>query len=352
MLLKEFREQFLELLLTFLWRQWSILGVLGESASEEDWIIDPEALLIFSLEIARYEPRLFDEILSWLWANAHLLDPSRIKKILLERESEDVARVVGSSLSHVAEFDLSRKLRGIIKFSREKFMINLKEKKNEPLFKLKSGSFHPLVEENKCAPRFMEFGLNRPHILKLRKGKDVPVDARTNIRFLLRYFFGVGARSESVLYLLTHESGRPSEMANATGYFWLTIRDALDDLKNSNLILTRQFGKRIEYRASHKKWWEFISSSNVNEKKPKWINWCSVFSALSILWSTIDEISQKDVSEYMKSSRLQDSLEIIFREFSIAGIDIEYPPSAALPREIHQEAALNFLKKVLGANNG
>jgi hypothetical protein len=66
MLQTNFKQFFLEETLDFLWRQWSALGVAGGARTEESWVIDPEALLIFSLQITRYEPRLFDEILDWL----------------------------------------------------------------------------------------------------------------------------------------------------------------------------------------------------------------------------------------------------------------------------------------------
>ena len=82
MSLKEYREQLLNRLLTFLWRQWSALGLLGESGGEEDWVIDPESLLVFSLEIGRYEPRLFDEILAWLKVNGQWLDTPRLRNII------------------------------------------------------------------------------------------------------------------------------------------------------------------------------------------------------------------------------------------------------------------------------
>jgi len=60
MSLENFRDSFLEEMLRFLWRQWSALGVLGEADIEDEWAIDPEALFVFSVELARYEPRLFD----------------------------------------------------------------------------------------------------------------------------------------------------------------------------------------------------------------------------------------------------------------------------------------------------
>ncbi|MBI4802605.1 MAG: hypothetical protein HY796_08800 [Elusimicrobia bacterium] len=345
--MKEYREQLLDLILNFLWRQWSALGVLGTSSSEDEWILDPEPLLLFSLETARYEPRLFDEILSWLWTNGALLDIARIKKLLLERNSEETARVVGGTLNYLVDFADNRKWQGIVKFANEKFLVNSKDKAVRALFRLRTGEPHPMAKDADW--RFIPFNLNRPKILRIRRGADVPVNAQTNIRFLLRRLFGVGARSEVILYLLTHESGAPAEIADATGYFWLTIRDVLEDLRGSRQILTKQKGKRIEYWLSQNKWWDFISSSAQETRRPKWLNWAEIYTALYILWNTVDEIAGGSESEYMKSSRLQDSLEKLSSEFAQAGIAVGNPPSPGLPAEMHQSAALKFISGALGA---
>src|SRR4030066_2376816 len=79
---KNFRQLFLDNILSFLWRQWSALGVLGEARAEDPWIIDPEPLLLFSLEMGRYEPRLFDEVLDWLVINGTWVDLQRLRGIL------------------------------------------------------------------------------------------------------------------------------------------------------------------------------------------------------------------------------------------------------------------------------
>ncbi|MBW2184803.1 MAG: hypothetical protein JRF49_13220, partial [Deltaproteobacteria bacterium] len=79
---KSFKEFFLENILNFLWRQWSALGVAGGARTEDKWVIDPEALLVFSLEMARYEPRLFDEILDWLVVNGKWIDIQRLRGII------------------------------------------------------------------------------------------------------------------------------------------------------------------------------------------------------------------------------------------------------------------------------
>ena len=53
MLLPEFNLQLKELLVEFLWRQWIQLGVHASSSLEDrdGWIIDPEALWLFTANI-------------------------------------------------------------------------------------------------------------------------------------------------------------------------------------------------------------------------------------------------------------------------------------------------------------
>jgi len=63
--LTDTKHKLTEQMLQFLWRQWSALGVAGEPEIVDHWVIDPEALLLVSSEFARYDSRLFDEILDW-----------------------------------------------------------------------------------------------------------------------------------------------------------------------------------------------------------------------------------------------------------------------------------------------
>ena len=93
MLQKDFRDIFLDNILGFLWRQWSAIGVLGEARAREPWVIDPEALLVFTLETGRYDPRLFDEVMDWLVTNGHLIDMQRLRGILRKRGDEALHRL-------------------------------------------------------------------------------------------------------------------------------------------------------------------------------------------------------------------------------------------------------------------
>ena len=50
-------------LTSFAWDQWAQMGVFAPSERRDQWAADPEALLLFSFEIGRDDPRLFDEVL-------------------------------------------------------------------------------------------------------------------------------------------------------------------------------------------------------------------------------------------------------------------------------------------------
>src|SRR5438034_11282874 len=77
-----FREKYQESLLRFLWRQWSAFGVAGQTRGEDNWIGDPEGLLLFTCTVGRHDPRLFDEVMDWLHENGRFLNIHRLKRIL------------------------------------------------------------------------------------------------------------------------------------------------------------------------------------------------------------------------------------------------------------------------------
>ena len=348
MQLKEFREALLDHLLNFLWRQWSALGVLGDSGAEDEWIIDPEPLLVFSLQMARYEPRLFDEILAWLQVNGRWLDTARLRRIL-QNQDESTVRVVGAALQHALSQGDERKWKNLTKFCGSICKKQPNVVSFEPLFRERSGKAHPLALPANMDGDFFLFNINRPKVKNLNKSKEVPVDARTNLRFLLRAMFSTGAKSESILYLLTHDGGRPRDIAEAVGLFWLGIQQALLDLSRSRLVQTKAKGKKVEYWLSPSKWWEFLSAGSYEDPgRPKWLNWIAIFSALSSVWKSVDEIATGTQSDYMKGSKLQDSLDIVAQEFARGGHDISKLPRPGLPPDLHQKMALRFIGDIVG----
>ena len=89
MSLKSFREEFIEHVHSLLWRQWTRLGVAGPDVPESGCITDPEALLLFTFEVGRSEPRLYDEVLEWLSHNERLVNIQRLRNLISQDSAFD-----------------------------------------------------------------------------------------------------------------------------------------------------------------------------------------------------------------------------------------------------------------------
>lgn len=342
---KDFRQLFLDNILTFLWRQWSALGVLGEGRAEDPWIIDPEPLFLFSLEMGRYEPRLFDEVLDWLVVNGRWIDLQRLRGILRGKD-EMIIKLIGSVANFLTQQSDERKWKNFAIFCKPKSQVS--SDNAEPLFYSKDGKPYPPSPEADFL--FLSCGFNRPEVKIRRLTREVPVTSQNTIRFLLRALFGVGSRAECLVYLLTNDGGHPSEVAKAIGLSVRGTQDALIDLSRSGLVLTRQTGKRkIEYWLSHERWWEFLSRRSTTEfKKPIWLDWISFFSALSNVWNALNEMKKEGISDYMRSSKLRDAMEAVGNEFMKTGLDIPPIPGKNVKPQDYEKAFEAFIIKVFG----
>ena len=342
---KDFRGLFLENILNFLWRQWSALGVLGEARTEDPWVIDPEPMLLFTLEMGRYEPRLFDEVLDWLVVNGKWIDLQRLRGILKGKD-EALTKLTGAVAIFLTEKSDERKWQNIAHFCKPEMW--KASDRAESLFLSKDRKQHPPSPEPDLS--FLSCGFNRPEIRIRRLTREVPITSQTTIRFLLRALFGVGSRAECLTYLLTNEGGHPSEVARAIGLSVRGTQDTLIDLSRSGLVLTRTRGKRkIEYWLSHERWWEFLTKGSITEiKKPIWIDWISLFSALSKVWAALNELSKESLSDYMRSSKLRDSVEEVGNEFLKSGLDVPPIPGRNVKPNEYEKAFETFIIKVFG----
>ncbi len=83
-------------------------------------------------------------------------------------------------------------------------------------------------------------------------------------------------------------------------------------------------------------------------EKPVWLNWISLYKALSEVWSILNEIDMTK-SNYLKSSKLREAMESISIEFQKSKINLPKIPDSNVKPSLYRTEFENFIKKVLGA---
>lgn len=135
MSVNKFKSDLLDSILELLWRQWTQLGVAGAVNSKDDWVLDPEALLIFSAHFARYDQRLYDLVIDWLQCNGESINLPRLKALLKRFDHAD-----RKSLGFIAASVKSKKWQPLEPVTQRRF-IRLRDKLITEEHRFDSGIF-------------------------------------------------------------------------------------------------------------------------------------------------------------------------------------------------------------------
>ena len=293
MSLKEFNSNLRKRLLLFLWRQWTLLGLASSSVESGDgWIIDPEALLLLSATVARWDPRLFDEVMDWMNVNANFINLPRLKS-LLRRFEFSSERSISAMASIVCRHNKRLNWR-ISSFD--------SNDTQEPLFHRGTGALPTGYGKEDQA--FQEYGYIRGRVelrgMSSRFNPVLPESALLRLRALV----GITARAEIIAYLCTHESAHPRHIAIETGYSQKNVQDTLVDMAASNVVqVGRMQGRKKNY---------FILSRDKQtllhdpQHPPRWITWPPLLRALEIMWLNLQELETSRFSPLMLSSKVRE----------------------------------------------
>ena len=304
--LKGFKTDFLELVLQFLWRQWSALGVAGQVRTDIQAVLDPEALLLFTCTMGRYEPRLFDEVLDWLNVNGSLINVQRLKAVL-EQEQFTGGKVLAAiaALPRKGEKTLKWKKLGLIKKD---------DNHAESLF------YHSNAEPMKpfgiYNDHFKEYGLLRVKLELRGYTQPVPVSENATLLLKLRALFGLNARCEILIYLLTHESEHPSQIARKTYYSQKTVQDSLIEMAKSGLVFVQSKGNKKHYWLRRTEWIQFLTNGS---QKLKWVTWPPLLRALEVVWLKLNEQKLDSMELLLQSSQLRVLMQQIRPKIEKAG---------------------------------
>ena len=304
------KDQFQEQIFDFLWRQWSVLGVAGTVKPKDNRIIDPEALLLFSLSVCRYEPRLFDEIIDWLFQNGNFINVQRLQQIQRKYEFNS-----GPQVSAFAEL-LAKKSSYRLKWSGLSKKYYQKEK--EPLFFDSKGNALPYPAEEDANSEFLSHGLQRGQINLRGYSQAFDLQSPACLLLRLRALLGINARAEILCLLASVKEIHPSEAARQTGYYQKTIQTTLTEMALSGVILTRSSKKEKFYRLKPGVLDGLLKS---NGESAQWFNWPPLLRAVEILWKRLRELSGQEIDSLLLSSELKKLMSSVCQYYSDAAIN-------------------------------
>ena len=284
MSVNKFKQELLDSILELLWRQWTQLGVAGAVNSKDDWVLDPEALLIFSAHFARYDQRLYDLVIDWLQCNGESINLPRLKALLKRFDHAD------------------RKSLGFIAAS-------VKSKKWQPLAKSllpKDSGVETMFFGNEFVPKpdetALRYGLKRNQYVQSNKVMPFASSGNASLLLRLRGAFGMSARAEAILTMLNKEFCRIQDVADAGGFSWKAASDVLNELCTSGIAVTLDKSKRgrTYFLKDASAIRSLFGVETVN-----FPDWLTIFDMLSVVWHCISNPRFAEVSERTAIGELQ-----------------------------------------------
>ena len=296
-------------LLSFAWDEWAQMGVLASPRRHSPWAQDPEALLVFTLDVARSDPRLFDEVLSWLLVNESLISARRLRSMsTLPGDAQRVDAALAWAAHH-----------GRRPAPRTRAPVAITEL--EPLF------FGLDMEVRDPDPAFAEHGLLRGRQEPTGKASAPDIQLPLNFAFRLRHLLGVGARSEVLRFLLTVDAPRVTAqvVTRSAGFAKRNVQETLGALHAAGVVSVVTVGTEQRFAVDHERWRHLLDA----DAFPVHRDWPQLLTALRRIHRALREAEERELSDYLRASQTRDLLEEVRDDLQYAGVRVPSTQTAA-----------------------
>ena len=306
--ISEIREEVSQGLLDFAWRQWAQIGISATVRGADRWAVDPEALILFTIGIARRDPRLFDEMLDWMALNRELLSAQRLRNLAgrFPLPSGLVAAVTTWTRQTVPA--------GLLVSDQD-----APAQDREPVFSPDVLSFVSQQD-----PVFAQHGFIRPPAARTGKSQEPNPALPVNLSFRLRYLFGPGGRSEVMRMLLTWPDGSldAARIADEAGFAKRNVSDVLASLTASGVIKAAWSGNERRFTAYRERWTHLLDLAGPG--MPSYVSWVHLLPAALQVSKWLNEKAETAESEYLMASQARSLVNRLTRDLEAAGIDIQH----------------------------
>jgi hypothetical protein len=301
------RQEVADRLRAFAWNEWAQVGILADVHRESPWATDPEALVLFTLQVGRSDARLFDETLDWLARNAGLISIQRFRNHYASDRDEQIGEAAVAWLAQQVPAHLrARRAKRV----------------GEPE-RLFYGGRVPARPD----PTFLEYGFLKQTTKPSRKSQSPDLTKPINFAFRLRRGFGVGSRAEVMRFLLTatrfsRVGSRPLfttlAVADAAGFVKRNVQDTLNSLAAAGWI--EHIIRRNEhlYGLDPDRWRAVVWRDDV--PLPVYRDWTHALQAFAELHRWLHDPNGDHLSPYMRASEARRRVAEIAPSLGYAGI--------------------------------
>jgi hypothetical protein len=291
------------------WNQWAQLGLSGAiPPGREERAADPEALLLFTLEIGRTDPRLFDEVLDWLALNEPLMSAHRLRS--LSANPIDRA-LVDAALDWTAGIRRPKR--------RAAEVLTLSPAERQPLF-----PGHMRLGGD-LDPAFARHGFVRPPAKPSHKSQPPRLTMPISFAFRLRRMLGVGVRAEVIRALLTIRAPRLSGkvIAASAGFDQRNVREGLSQLHEAGVIVLTSLAGERYYSIDHTAWAALLGLDGGAPSLPFHHDWIQILRALTKIVRWLQQPGLDELSPFVRASHARTLAEELAPDLRYAGVPTE-----------------------------
>lgn len=282
-------------------------------------------MLVFTLEVARDDPRLFDEVLDWLVVNESLVSTRRLRSLAVDEIDE---RLIDAALAFTARHRPRARLG-----SRSPAVS--RPRSLEPLFHSLS---LPVVDAD---PAFSAEGFLRPLAEPGLKSRPPNLRAPIGLAFRLRQLLGIGVRSEVIRTLLTIDAPwtSASVLAASAAFSKRNVQETLTELHLAGVVSIASAGTDRGYALDREDWMTLLHLDR--QAMPLHRDWPQLLGALRTVLRGLRSIGNDELSDYLTASRTRELLGDVADGLRHAGLTV--------PQQITVSNAMEALEEVVGA---
>lgn len=287
------------------WDQWSQLGVSAAAPEHrEERAADPEALLLFTFEVGRGDPRLFDEVLDWLALNEPLVSVHRLRNLCAtpaDRALVDAVLTWTARVRGRGRPQSDAKQSGLV----------------EPLEPL----FPAFAIPDDLDPAFAKYGFARPRLERSGKSQTPRLHDPISFAFRLRRLLGVGVRAEVVRALLTIRAPRLSGrvIATSAGFAQRNVREGLTHLSEAGVVQVVDVADDRHYATRSPDWAALLGLPSPSDL-PVHYDWIQAYRALTRILRWLQQPGVEELSPYLRASQARTLVTDIEADLRYVGV--------------------------------